>query len=131
MHRGVMAKLSLDELKLVLSEISSVCEKWYCIGFELDLPVDYLEDLDAQLSAEKIDVGSCLRKVLVKWIKSKQATWSTLIKALGCDLVREEGLASVLQKKYGTSSLGEHLVYWSQISPFIHQLPCVHTRSKE
>lgn len=104
----MMAKLSLDELKLVLSEVSSVCEKWYCIGYELDLPVDYLEDLDTQLSAEKIDVGSCLRKVLVKWIKSKQATWSTLIKALGGDLVGEEGLASGLHQKYGASSLGEH-----------------------
>ena len=102
----MMAKLSLVELKLVLSEVSSVCEKWYCIGFELDLPVDYLEDLDTQLFEEKIDVGSCLRKVLVKWIKSNQATWSTLIKALGGDLVREERLASVLQRKY--SGLGEH-----------------------
>ncbi len=104
----MMAKLSLDELKFVHSEISSVCEKWYCIGFELDLPVDYLEDLDTQFADEKVDIGGCLRKVLVKWIKSKQATWSALIKALGGDLVREEGLASVLQRKYGNSSLGEH-----------------------
>ena len=103
-----MAKLSLDELKLVLSEVSSVCDKWYCIGFELDLPVDYLEDLDAQLSDEKIDVGSCLRKVLVEWIKSNQATWSTLIKALSGDFVREERLASILQRKYRGSSHGEH-----------------------
>lgn len=100
-----MAKLSLNELKLVLSEVSSICEKWYCIGFELDLPIDFLEDLDTQLCDEKIDVGSCLRKVLVEWIKSNQATWLTLIKALGGDLVGEGGLASVLQKKY---RLGEH-----------------------
>ena len=103
-----MAQLSLNELKLILSEVSSICDKWYCIGFELDLPVDYLEDLDTQLSDKKIDVGSCLRKVLVEWIKTNQATWPTLTKALSGDLVKEEGLASVLQRKYSGSSLGEH-----------------------
>lgn len=103
-----MAKLSMDKLKLVLSEVSSVCDKWYCIGFELDLPVDYLEDLDTQLFDEKIDVVSCLREVLVEWIKSNQATWPALIKALSGDFVREERLASVLQRKYSGSSLGEY-----------------------
>lgn len=114
-----MAELSLNELKLVLSEISSICDKWYCIGFELDLPVDYLEDLDTQLTDKQIDVARCLRKVLVEWIKSNQATWPTLIRALSGDLVKEEGLASVLQRKYSGSSFGE-CMEWSGSSASIN-----------
>ena len=104
-------KLSLNELKLILPEINSICDKWYHIGLALDLPVDYLEDLDTQLSDDKIDVGSCLRKVLVEWIKSDQATWPILIKVLSSDLVKGKRVASVLQRKYGGSSPGKYLAF--------------------
>ena len=107
--RGTMAKvLSLNELKLILPEIHNVCDKWYSIGLELDLSVDYLEDLDTKLSDDKIDVSTCLRKVLVEWLKSNQATWSTLIEVLNSDIVKGNALANVLQKKYSTLSVGKN-----------------------
>ena len=94
--------LSLTDLKVILTELQDVCDKWYGIGLEMELPVDYLEDLDA----EDFDASTCLRKVLVEWLKSKKGTWQSLVKVLNSDIVKGKALAEVLQKKYSTSSAG-------------------------
>ena len=104
-----MAKLSLNDLKLILQEVQSAGNKWYDIGLQLDLSVDFLEDLDSKLSKKKIDVTTCLRKVLVEWLKSNQASWLLLIRALRSDLVKGKKLANALQRKYGVPSLGKLL----------------------
>ena len=109
-HTIVMAKLSLKELKVILLELQSVCDKWYDIGLQLDQPVDFLEDLDNKLARQKLDVGTCLRKVLVEWLKSHQATWSILVEALKSDLVKEKRLANTLQRTYGKSSSSKYRV---------------------
>ena len=91
--------LTLNDLKLIFTELHEVCDKWYGIGLELDLSVDYLEDLEANFS---VDESTCLRKVLVEWLKSKQATWASLIKVLNSDIVKGSPLAKALQRKYST-----------------------------
>lgn len=95
--------LSLSDLKLVFTELHELCDKWYGIGFELNLSVDFLEDLEANYST---DVSTCLRKVLVEWLKSKQATWAVLVNVLNSDMVKGSPLAKVLEEKYNTPSLG-------------------------
>ena len=95
----------MNDLKLIFSELHDVCDKWYSIGLELDLSVDYLEDLDIKHSGDKT---TCLRKVLVEWLKSNEATWLMLIEVLNSSIVQEQSLAEFLRKKYGASGKGHN-----------------------
>lgn len=99
-----MAGLTPNDLKTILPELQSVCDKWYNIGLQMDLPVDYLEELDSKLSSHKVQVGTCLKRVLVEWLNSNQATWQILIKVLNSDLVKETKISENLQRRYAVSS---------------------------
>ena len=104
---AIMAKLTPSDIKVLLPELHSICDKWYNIGLQLDLSVDYLEELDSKLFTHKVHVSTCLKRVLVRWLKSNQPTWQALIKVLNSDLVKEKHIADVLRKKYNAISLGK------------------------
>ena len=93
-------ELSIGDLVYVRDEIYNARTKWYDIGLHLRIPVD---DLDAIRRDPTLMVGDPLCEVLKHWLKTAvepKPTWSALIEALRSRTVREDALASELEKKY-------------------------------
>ena len=92
--------LSLNDLPLVLDELYDVRKKWYEIGLQLSVPV---QDLESILSEHKNEQNVCLRLVLIIWLKSGKANWSTMCSVLTNCTIGEKVLADELRKKYHTN----------------------------
>ena len=91
--------LTLEDLRVVLSELHSVKEKWYNIGLQLMVPVAELRRIESE---HKGDHTTCLRQMLIKWLESGQANWKSLCDALHSPIVLgdDAALANTLMKKY-------------------------------
>ena len=88
----------MNDLGLVLKEIHPVREKWYYIGLQLLVPVTQLQRIEAE---HKGDHTTCLRHMLVKWLNSGHANWSSLCDALQSPIVlgKDAALVNTLTKK--------------------------------
>ena len=90
-------QLMVEDLRVVMKELSDVCAKWYNIGVHLGVSVGALDAIEKQYS----DPTDCLRRTLTTWLKSSTPTWSNIIDALNA--VGEVRLAADLQHKYCSS----------------------------
>lgn len=93
-------RLSMDDLKLVLEELVEISARWYTLGLQLSLPVGFLDSLK---SASIFSCTDCLREVLAYWLKSGNASWATLYRALMSRTVHHLALAHRLLMKYNLS----------------------------
>ena len=89
--------LGVNDLLKVLDELYDIRAKWYDIGLRLNVPVETLEKIKAP------DDNSCLRQVLIIWLRSGKATWLDLCQALRHRTLGQGRLADSLQAKYLTS----------------------------
>ena len=92
----IQMALVLNDLAIVLDELHDVRKMWYEIGLRLQVSV---EDLETISSEHKSDQHS-LRRVVLLWLKSRNATWSVLCNALNNRTVGEMSLADKLRKRY-------------------------------
>ena len=95
--------LGLNDLRKVLDELYTICSKWYYIGLRLDVPAEMLEKIEADTEAN--DHHSCLRKVIVDWLKTGKATWLALCQALRHFTIDQAKLADTIQAKYQIGKL--------------------------
>ena len=85
-------------LKTLQSELHPVSHKWYSFGVQLQVPINTLKCIKAEIS--KMD--QCLLKMLISWLKGTNPppTWNILTEALESPPVGEERLAHKLRGKY-------------------------------
>ena len=93
--------LGVNDLVTVLDELYDVRARWYDIGLRLNVPAETLEKIKAP------DDNSCLRQVLIIWLRSGKATWTNLCQALRHRTIEQRKLADSLLAKYhsGTYSI--------------------------
>ena len=89
--------LGLKELALVLEEIYDVRSQWYNLGLLLSLSVEVLERISREYYG---DPSACLREVLLRWLKSGNATWTALCEALSSRIIDMNLLSLKLREKY-------------------------------
>ena len=88
--------LVLNDLAVVLDELHDVRKLWYEIGLRLNVSV---EDLETISSEHKSDQHS-LRRVVLLWLKSGNATWCDLCKALRNRTIGKSALGDSLRERY-------------------------------
>ena len=95
--------LSVNDLRVLLSELFPVRTKWYDIGLMLGVPVDRLESIQSDTN----DMGASLRQMFVYALRSgnPELTWKHIIDALESVVVSEESLADALSGKYCTEGI--------------------------
>ncbi|MCG8625590.1 MAG: hypothetical protein MJE68_26770 [Proteobacteria bacterium] len=91
--------LKVNDLVKVLDELYDVRDRWYDIGLRLNVPAETLEEIRAP------NDNSCLRQVLVIWLKSGKATWTDLCQVLRHRTIDKGELADSLLAKYQTGSI--------------------------
>ena len=85
----------MDDLSLLLEELTVVCEQWYYLGVQLKVSPETLDIIRAQFC----DPINRLLEVLKTWLTTSDNTsWKTLIDALRS--MGASQLASVLERKY-------------------------------
>lgn len=100
--------LTLDDLQLVIKELSPAANKWHSIGTQLGLNELELKSIESNHPRQHLD---CLRDVIFKWLYLSDGPpeigtarrWASLIEALRSPSVGETQLADQLTKKYGSS----------------------------
>ena len=93
-------------MSLVTQELTSVSEKWQCIGQELGVQQDSLD----YISTDHSDLGDCLRKVLRERLQRCATTWKHIVAALRTPRIGESHLADHLEVKYCLSELANSSV---------------------
>ena len=89
--------LGLNDLALVFEKVYDVRSQWYDLGIVLFLPIKVLEVISREYRG---DPRSCLRDVLIEWLKSGNATWTALCEALSSPIIGMQGLSLQLEEKY-------------------------------
>lgn len=81
-------------LKAAINELHAVCDKWYEIGVQLEVPI-----LD--LKSISLDSMDPLCDTLYCWMRNVPSpSWRCLADALKAPLVGEKQLAEEIEKKY-------------------------------
>ena len=70
--------------------------KWYDLGLELDLPVHQLDNI----GSDGCEETERKRKMIVQWLNTGVASWSSLVEALKSPLVNKKGVAKQISKDY-------------------------------
>ena len=87
----------MDDLGLLLEELTIVHEEWYYLGLQLKVGPETLDIIKAQFS----DPINQLLELLKIWLTtSGNTSWKTLTGALRSRSVGKSQLAADLQKKY-------------------------------
>ena len=91
-------QLSVDDLPVVMEELSDIRVKWYDIGLQLRMSVGTLDAIKEQYN----DPSHCLREALKTWLKTcpSPPTWSNIIDALRSTTVGEVRLAADLEQNH-------------------------------
>ena len=90
-------RLTKDDLKIVRNRVFPAAAKWYDLGLELDISVDYLDTISGDRGNKPED---CLREVLRRWLSgvNPEPTWKTLITALRVPAVGHQSLAEEIEQ---------------------------------
>ena len=88
--------LGVNDVVKVLDKLYDIRAKWYDIGLRLNVPAETLEKIRAP------DDNSCLRQVLIIWLRSGKATWTNLCQVLRHRTIDQGKLADSLLAKYHT-----------------------------
>ena len=84
-----------NDLLKVLEAITMVTD-WYELGLKLGLNVDILEKIENDCCSVK----ECQRKMILKWLNTGCACWSSLVEALNSPLVNRQGIAKLITKDH-------------------------------
>ena len=92
------SKLNTRDLSKVRNEVLSAAAKWYDIGLELGMSVDYLDTV----KKENDDQKDCLREMLRQWLSGvdPEPSWESLVAALRIPVVNYPALASEIELKF-------------------------------
>ena len=82
----------------VISAISSVVD-WFTLGIFLEVNYEQLKTIESNYHG---NLNRCRQEMLNIWIRSGNATWSTLVNVLYSDDVKEKAVAEEIEKKYLT-----------------------------
>ena len=69
---------------------------WYSLGLELDLPDHQLDTI----RRDGYDEADRKRKMILKWMDTGVASWSSLVKALESPLINKNGVAVQITKDH-------------------------------
>ena len=84
-------------LKVAINALHSLCDKWYKIGVQLEVPISNLNNI-ARNSLDS------LCNTLDYWMRNNPSpSWSELVDALGTPSVGEKRLAKEIKEKYCSS----------------------------
>ena len=91
-------QLSVNDLPVVMEELSDIRANWYNIGLQLRLRVGTLDAIKEQYD----DPSHCLRETLKTWLKTcpSPPTWKNIVEALRSRIIGEVRLAADLEQKY-------------------------------
>ena len=100
--------LTLDDLQVVIQDLSPAASKWRNIGTQLGLNELELKSIESNHPRQHLD---CLRDVIFKWLYLSDGSpemvtarrRASLIEALRSPSVGETQLADQLTKKYSSS----------------------------
>lgn len=99
--------LQEDDLAEVYEELHGTEAKWKSIGIHLKLPISCLEEIGKE---HKGNTEECSLQMQIAWLRSKTATWKSLVEALrkssvGC----EDKARDIEKKKLSRSNTGEKI----------------------
>ena len=111
--------LEESDLDLLTQELTGVKQKWYEIGWELEL-LDTLDNIRSKYS----DPDVCLKEMLRKQLQPYYVptTWRNIVDALRSPGVAESQLADELEAKYCPSEFTNNniLLYISEYNAVQH-----------
>ena len=89
-------RLTKDDLKIVRNELLKAASKWYDLGLELGLSVDYLDTIN------KDNPQDCLREMLTYWLSclDLEPSWKQVITALRSRAVNYPALAEEIEQMW-------------------------------
>ena len=79
-----------------LLEAITMVTDWYELGLKLGLNVDILQKIETDCRSVK----ECQRKMILKWLNTGSACWSSLVKALNSPLVDRQGIVKQITKDH-------------------------------
>ena len=88
--------LQEDDLPDVYEELHGTEEKWKSIGIHLKLPISCLEEIGKE---HKGNTQECSLQMQIAWLRSKTATWKSLVGALRKSSVGYDEKARDIEKK--------------------------------
>ena len=88
--------LQEDDLAEVYEELHGTEAKWKSIGIHLKLPYSCLEEIGKE---HKGNNEECSLKMQITWLRSKKATWRSLVEALKKSSVGCEDKARDIERK--------------------------------
>ena len=97
--RSFLPAFTEPTLKALLTELHPVCNSWYNIGLQLDIPHLTLNHFQQNYTKHM----NLMREVLMYWLESAvdpRPCWKTIVTALRSSLVNENYLADQLESKY-------------------------------
>ena len=98
--------LQEDDLPEVYEELHGTEAKWKSIGIHLKLPISCLEEIGKE---HKGNTEECSLQMQIAWLRSKTATWKSLVEALRKSSVGCEDKARDIEKnKISRSNTGEN-----------------------
>ena len=96
--------LTEEDLPDVLEELHGTESKWKTIGVHLKLPVSYLKEIETD---HRGDHEECSLEMQIAWLRSKKATWKSLVEVLTKSSVGfEEKAATIESKKLSSGTNG-------------------------
>ena len=99
MVQSFLSAFTEPTLKELLTELHPVCDRWYNIGLQLDIPHLTLTSFQQYYTKHM----NLMREVLMYWLETAvnpRPCWKTIVTALRSSLVNENYLADKLESKY-------------------------------
>ena len=102
-----------DDLAEVLEELHGTEAKWKSIGIHLKLPLSCLEEIGKEY---KGNTEECSLQMQIAWLRSKKATWKSLVDVLRKSSVGYEDKARDIEKRrLSSSNTGENLMFFESL----------------
>ena len=88
---------TVPTLKAAINALHSVCDKWYNIGVQLEVPTFQLKIIEKKTN----DLMDQLRDTLDYWMSNDLSpSWSQIVDALKAPSVGENRIANEIEEKY-------------------------------
>ena len=86
----------MKDFSNVISAARTVVD-WFTLGIFLKIDFEQLKTIEKDYSG---NLERCRQEMFSNWIRSGNATWSTLVDVLCSDDVKEKAVAEEIAKKY-------------------------------
>ena len=93
------AKLTVNNLDVVLEELYGVRTHWYNMGLKLKLKANTLDAIKSKCSG---DPSECFREILKRYLQrvTPLPSWRSLVEALRSPIVDQPQLAEEVERRY-------------------------------